>query len=193
MKVGVLALQGAADLHLEALGRVGAVGTAVRRPHELADVDGLILPGGESTTMSMMLDAAGLTEPLAERLDAGMPVLGTCAGLLLLAAEVADGRADQRCFGALDIGARRNAYGPQSESFEAELPVAALGSEPITAIFIRSPIVERTGADIEVLAVLDGSPVLCRQGRAWGCTFHPELSGDLRLHRLFCQESQEAA
>lgn len=188
MKVGVLALQGATDLHLAALSRLGVAGVAVRRPDELADVDRLILPGGESTTMSMMLDAAGLGDPLAERLAAGMPVLGTCAGLLLLAAEVSDGRDDQRCFGALDIGARRNAYGPQTESFEAELPVAALGPAPMTAIFIRSPIVERTGPGVEILATLDGHPVLCRQGRAWGCTFHPELSGDLRLHRLFCEE-----
>ena len=188
MKVGVLALQGAADLHLAALSRVGAVGVTVRRPDELADVDRLILPGGESTTMSMMLDAAGLSEPLAERLAGGMPVLGTCAGLLLLAAEVSDGRDDQRCFGALDIGARRNAYGPQTESFEAGLPVAALGPPPMTAIFIRSPIIERTGAGVEILATLDGHPVICRQGRAWGCTFHPELSGDVRLHRLFCEE-----
>ncbi len=189
MKVGVLALQGATDLHLAALSDVGATGVPVRRPHELADVDGLILPGGESTTMSMMLDATGLTEPLAERLADGMPVFGTCAGLLLLAAEVADGRSDQRSFGALDIGARRNAYGPQTESFEADLPVAALGSPPMTAIFIRSPIVERVGPGVEVLARLDGNPVLCRQGRAWACTFHPELSGDLRLHRLFCEET----
>lgn len=189
MKVGVLALQGATDLHLAALSRLGVAGVAVRRPDEFADVDRLILPGGESTTMSMMLDAAGLTEPLAERLAGGMPVLGTCAGLLLLAAEVSDGRADQHCFGTLDIGARRNAYGPQTESFEADLTVAALGTAPMTAIFIRSPIVERTGAGVEVLATLDGHPVLCRQGRAWGCTFHPEMTGDLRLHRLFCEEN----
>ena len=189
MKVGVLALQGAADLHLEALRCIGAAGKAVRRPHELADVDRLILPGGESTTMSMMLDAADLTEPLAERLAAGMPVLGTCAGRLLIAAEVSDGRPDQRCFAALDIGARRNAYGPQTESFEVDLPVAALGPEPTRAIFIRSPIVERTGAGVEVLATLDGHAVLCRQGAAWGCTYHPELTGDLRLHRLFCEEA----
>ena len=187
MKVGVLALQGATELHLSALRSVGAAAVAVRRPDELADVDRLILPGGESTTISMMLDANGLTEPLAERLAGGMGVLGTCAGLLLLAAEVADGRADQRCFGALDISARRNAYGPQTESFEARLPVAALGPEPMMAIFIRSPIVERTGPDVEVLARLDGHPVLCRQGSVWGATFHPELSGDLRLHRLFCE------
>ena len=189
MKVGVLALQGAAGLHLSALRSVGAAAVAVRRPDELADVDRLILPGGESTTISMMLDANGLAEPLAERLAGGMAVLGTCAGLLLLAAEVTDGRDDQRCFGALDISARRNAYGPQTESFEAPLPVGALGPEPMAAIFIRSPIVERAGPDVEVLARLDGRPVLCRQGPIWGCTFHPELSGDLRLHRLFCEGS----
>ncbi len=189
MSVGVLALQGAADLHLTALGQIGVSAVAVRRPGELDGVDRLILPGGESTTMSMMLDAAGLAEPLGKRLAAGMPVLGTCAGLLLLAAEISDGRADQRCFGALDIRARRNAYGPQTESFEAPLAVAALGPPPMTAIFIRSPIVENVGAGVQVLASLDGHPVLCRQGHAWGCTFHPELSGDLRLHQLFCEES----
>ncbi|MCY3786876.1 MAG: pyridoxal 5'-phosphate synthase glutaminase subunit PdxT [bacterium] len=189
MKVGVLALQGAAGLHLAALASVGAAALAVRRPDELADVDRLILPGGESTTISMLLEANGLVQPLAERIAGGMAVLGTCAGLLLLATDVADGRDDQRCFGALDISARRNAYGPQSESFEAPLQVAALGPAPLTAIFIRSPVVERTGPDVEVLARLDGRPVLCRQGRVWGCTFHPELSGDLRLHRLFCEEA----
>lgn len=189
MKVGVLALQGAAELHLAALRSVGVAAVAVRRPDELADVDRLILPGGESTTISMMLEANRLAEPLAERLAGGMAVLGTCAGLLLLAAEVSDGRDDQLCLGALDITARRNAYGRQIESFEARLPVAALGPEPMTAIFIRSPIVERTGPDVEVLARLDGHPVLCRQGGVWGATFHPELSGDLRLHRLFCEES----
>lgn len=188
MKVGVLALQGAAGLHLAALQNVGAAAVAVRSPDELADVDRLILPGGESTTISMMLDANGLTEPLAERLAGGMSVLGTCAGLLLLAAEVTDGRHDQHCFGALDVTARRNAYGAQIESFEADLPVALLGPPPVTAVFIRSPIVERTGPGVEVLARLDGNPVLCRQGSVWGCTFHPELSGDTRLHRLFCEE-----
>ena len=189
MKVGVLALQGAAGLHLTALRHLGATGVAVRHPDELADVDSLILPGGESTTMSMMLRANGLVEPLAERLAGGMGVLGTCAGLLLLAAEVTDGRDDQLCFGALDVAACRNAYGPQTESFEADLPVAVLGGLPLTAVFIRSPIVERTGPDVEVLARLDGHPVLCRQGDVLACTFHPELSGDLRLHRLFCEGS----
>lgn len=188
MKVGVLALQGAAELHLATLASIGAAAVPVRRPDELADVDRLILPGGESTTISMMLDANGLTGPLAERLAGGMSTLGTCAGLLLLATEVTDGRDDQHCFGALDISARRNAYGPQTESFEADLPITALGPSPMTAVFIRSPIVERVGPGVEVLARLDGHPVLCRQGRAWGCTFHPELSGDLRLHRLFCEE-----
>lgn len=190
MKVGVLALQGASELHLAALRSIGAAAVAVRRPDELADVDRLIIPGGESTTISMMLDANGLTEPLAERLAGGMSVLGTCAGLLLLASEVTDGREDQHCFGALDIDARRNAYGPQTESFEADLPIAALGPPPMAAIFIRSPIVERTGPGVEVLAHLDGHPVLCRQESVWGCTFHPELSGDTRLHRLFCEETR---
>lgn len=187
--MGVLALQGAAELHLAVLRSIGAAAVPVRRPDELADVDRLILPGGESTTMSMMLDANGLTGPLAERLAGGMTTLGTCAGLLLLASVVTDGRDDQHCFGALDITARRNAYGPQTESFEAEVPIAALGPSPMTAVFIRSPIIERVGPDVEVLARLDGHPVLCRQGPAWACTFHPELSGDPRLHRLFCEET----
>ncbi len=188
MKVGVLALQGASELHLVALASIGAAAVAVRTPDELADVDRLILPGGESTTISMMLDANGLTGLLAERLAGGMSTLGTCAGLLLLASEVTDGRHDQHCLGALDIAARRNAYGSQTESFEADLPIAALGPAPMAGVFIRSPIVERTGPGVEVLARLDGHPVLCRQGRVWGCTFHPELSGDTRLHRLFCEE-----
>ena len=186
--VGVLALQGAVDLHLAALEGIGAPALAVRRPEELSRVDRLILPGGESTTMSMMLDATGLSHPLAARLADGMPALGTCAGLLLLAAEISDGRSDQRCFGALDIRARRNAYGSQAESFEADLAPEVLGPPTMRAVFIRSPVVESTGAGVEVLAQLDGNPVLCRQGAVWGCTFHPELSDDLRLHRLFCEE-----
>ena len=185
MKVGVLALQGAFAAHASCLRALGAEPREVRTPGELAEVDALVLPGGESTTMSMLLESADLFEPLAQQLGDGLPALGTCAGMILLGAEILDGRADQRCFGAVDISVRRNAFGRQVDSFEADLPLAVLGDEPFRAVFIRAPFVERAGPDVEVLATVDGHPVLCRQGAVTVAAFHPELSRDLRLHDHF--------
>ena len=188
MKVGVLALQGAFAAHAAALGRLGADVRQVRTPADLEEVDALVLPGGESTTMSMLLESSGLFDPVAERLADGMPALGTCAGMILLGAEVLDGRPDQRCFGVVDIAVRRNAFGRQVDSFEADLRVDGIDGEPYRAVFIRAPYVERAGDDVEVLATVDGRPVLCRQGRATVAAFHPELTDDLRLHQRFLEE-----
>jgi pyridoxal 5'-phosphate synthase pdxT subunit len=144
-----------------------------------------VLPGGESTTMSMLLDSSGLRDPIAERLRDGMPAFGTCAGMILLAGEVIDGRPDQRSFGVIDIAVRRNAFGRQVDSFEADLDVDGLTGGPFPAVFIRAPVVERAAQEVEVLATVDGRPVLCRQGPTMVAAFHPELSDDLRLHQLF--------
>jgi 5'-phosphate synthase pdxT subunit len=188
-RVGVLALQGAFALHARALARLGATAVEVRTPAELASVDALVLPGGESTTMSKLLVAMELFEPLADRLGEGMPALGTCAGMILLAREVLDGRADQRCFGAIDISVRRNAFGRQVDSFEADLDITGLPEAPVHAVFIRAPVVESVGEGVEVLAqVGEGRPVACRQGKVLVTSFHPELSPDLRVHELFLRE-----
>lgn len=185
MKVGVLALQGDVAEHASALADCGASVVEVRRPDDVAAIDALVLPGGESTTMSMLLESAELFEPVARRLAEGMPAFGTCAGMILLAADVADGRPDQRSFDAIDIGVRRNAFGRQAQSFESALDVTALDGGPFDAVFIRAPVVERVGPGVEILAAVDGRPVLCRQGPVVASAFHPELSDDLRLHRLF--------
>jgi pyridoxal 5'-phosphate synthase pdxT subunit len=184
VKVGVLALQGAAARHIAAVERLGVVAFAVRTEAQLHEADALIVPGGESTTMSMLLESQGLFEPIAERIDSGMPVLGTCAGMILLASEVVDGRSDQRSFGAVDIRVRRNAYGRQVDSFETELVVADLG-RPLHAVFIRAPRVEAVGPGVEVLAAVDGSPVLCVERNVMVAAFHPELTDDVRLHEKF--------
>ena len=189
MRVGVLAVQGASDLHLAALERLDVDAHGIRRPADLDGVEALIVPGGESTTISMMLDSTGLADPLGELLGAGTPVLGTCAGMILLASEVSDGRPDQRCYGAIDIAVQRNAWGRQVESFETWLDVPALGPDPVPAVFIRAPGVERVGPDVEVMATHAGQPVMCRQGNVIVTAFHPELSEDLRVHRLFLESA----
>ena len=188
MKVGVLALQGAFARHAAALSALGAEPALVRTPEHLAAVDALVLPGGESTTMSMLLESSGLFDPLAERLAAGLPTFGTCAGMILLATEVLDGRPDQRSYAAIDVSVRRNAFGRQVDSFETDLDVAGLDDGPFHAVFIRAPVVERAGPDVEVLASVDGRPVLARQGAVYVSAFHPELTPDLRLHALFLEE-----
>jgi 5'-phosphate synthase pdxT subunit len=189
LKVGVLALQGAFARHAAALRELEADATLVRTPDQLAGVDALVLPGGESTTMSMLLESSGLFDPIAARLAAGMPTFGTCAGMILLGAEVLDGRDDQRCFGAVDVSVRRNAFGRQVDSFEADLPLADHpDGPPFHAVFIRAPFVERAGSAVEVLATVDGHPVLCRQGAVTVAAFHPELSDDLRIHDRFLKE-----
>ena len=186
-KVGVLALQGDVREHVQALAELGAHAVEVRVPEDLTAVDALVLPGGESTTIAKLLDFSGLFEPVAERLEARMPALGTCAGMILLASEVLDGRPDQRSFGAIELAVRRNAFGRQVDSFELDLQIAGMAGGAYPAVFIRAPYVERVGADVEVLAQVDGHPVLCRSGPIMVASFHPELAGDLRLHQLFME------
>ena len=191
-RVGVLALQGAFARHAEALDHLGAEPVEVRRPAHLDGIDALVLPGGESGTMSMLLDRAELFDPIAERLADGMPTFGTCAGMILLASEVLDGRPDQRCFAAVDLAVRRNGYGRQVDSFDVAVDVEGL-DEPFEASFIRAPVVERVGTDVRVLAEVDGRPVLCSSGPVLVAAFHPELpapdgSSDLRIHRKFLEE-----
>jgi 5'-phosphate synthase pdxT subunit len=186
-KVGVLALQGDVREHVQALAELGAHAVAVRVPEDLTAVDALVLPGGESTTIAKLLDFSGLFEPVAERLAAGMPALGTCAGMILLASEVLDGRPDQRSFSAIELAVRRNAFGSQIDSFEVELDILGMAGGAYPAVFIRAPYVERVGDDVEVLAQVDGHPVLCRSGPVMVASFHPELAGDLRLHQLFME------
>jgi len=187
-RVGVLALQGAFAAHARVLAELDADPVEVRTPAQLARVDALVMPGGESTTMSFLLESSGLFDPIAKRLADGLPVLGTCAGMILLSAEVLDGRSDQRSFGAIDLAVRRNAYGRQVDSFETDLDVPELGDPPFHAVFIRAPGVERVGPDVEALAERDGRVVLARQGPITVAAFHPELSGDPRIHARFLQE-----
>jgi len=187
-KVGVLALQGASQRHVEALTALGTHAVEVRTPQDLGGIDGLILPGGESTTMSKLLDLSGLFEPVTERLADGMPAFGTCAGMILLSTYILDGRSDQRSFGVLDVDVRRNAFGRQVDSFETELAVEGVGGGGFPAVFIRAPVIERVGDGVQVLASVDGRPVLVRDGGVMASAFHPELSDDLRLHRLFLED-----
>ncbi len=188
MKIGVLALQGAFREHAEALTALGADVALVKRPEHLDSVDAIVLPGGESTTIDKLLDSSALRAPLTRRMREGLPAFATCAGLILCATEVIDGRADQSPLGLLDVTVRRNGYGRQRESFEAPLAIRGLSDGAFPGVFIRAPVVERVGPDIEVLAVCDGIPVLGRAGDLWFASFHPELSGDLRLHQLFVNE-----
>jgi len=186
-KVGVIALQGAFAEHAAALEALGAHAVLVRDPGALAGVDAVVLPGGESTTMSLLLGSSGLYDVLAERLEAGVPAFGTCAGLILLARDVTDGRRDQRSFGVLDVSVARNGYGRQRESFEVPLDIPDAGAEPFPGVFIRAPRITAAGPSVSVLARVDGDPVLVRQGPLLATAFHPELSGDLRLHHLFLE------
>ena len=186
MVVGIIAVQGAVQNHADAFARLNVETVLVKQPHQLADVDALVLPGGESTTMSMLLARSLLFDPIAKLLEDGVPALGTCAGMILLATDVLDGRADQRNFGAIDMSVRRNAWGRQVDSFETELTVDGLDGD-FHAVFIRAPRVERVGDDVEVLAAIDNEPVLCRSGSIVVSSFHPELSGDLRIHQLFLE------
>jgi len=189
-RVGVLALQGAFAAHVRVLGSLGADVRDVRVPSDLAEVGALVMPGGESTTMSRLLVTSGLFAAIERRIADGMPVFGTCAGMILLSRTVLDGRPDQRAFGAIDLTVRRNAYGRQVDSFEADLDVTGLDA-PFHAVFIRAPIVESSGPSVEVLARHEDRPVLARQGRVMVASFHPELAGDGRLHALFLDVLQE--
>ena len=185
-RVGVLALQGAFRRHAEVIEALVATPVEVLLHADLESVERLIMPGGESTTMSFMLRSNELEEPLRKRLADGMPVFGTCAGMILLASEILDGRDDQEPLGAIDMTVQRNAFGRQVDSFETDLPVTGLDT-PIHAVFIRAPVVTRTGPEVEVLARVDDQPVLCRQGSTMVAAFHPELSDDRRLHQLFLE------
>jgi len=187
VKIGVLALQGAFATHAAVLRALGAEAREVRVPADLDGVDALVLPGGESTTMSLLLDSSGLRAPIAGALSDGLPALGTCAGMILLASNVLDGRDDQRSFGVIDIDVRRNAFGRQVDSFESDLDVNGIDDGSFHAVFIRAPVVERAGAGVEVLATVDGKPVIVRQGSLLAAAFHPELSHDDRIHRLFLE------
>jgi 5'-phosphate synthase pdxT subunit len=190
-RIGVLALQGAFREHIAALTRLGAEAVLLRSPQELADLDGVVLPGGESTTMDKLLRKFDLQQPLRRRLQAGLPAMATCAGLILLADEVRDGLPDQESLHLLPIAVRRNAYGRQPESFESDVEIRGLGA-PFHGVFIRSPLVERVDDSVEVLGTVDDQPVAIRSGRILGLTFHPELTRDDRLHRLFLDDVEEA-
>ena len=182
--VGVLALQGDVREHLHALAQVGARPVTVRRASELDDVDGLILPGGESTTVAKLARTFEVFEAVADRIKTGMPTFGTCAGMILLADRVRDGIQGQETFGGLDITVRRNAFGRQVDSFETDLDFVGLDA-PIHAVFIRAPWVEDVGPDVEVLAKSAGHPVAVRQGPLLATSFHPEWGGDSRIHGVF--------
>ncbi len=182
--VGVLALQGAFHAHELILRRLGVLARQVRTPDDLAAVTALVMPGGESTTMSRLLGTSGLFAPLTERIAAGLPVFGTCAGMILLATEVLDGRPDQRSFAALPITVRRNGFGRQIDSFETDLAVSGL-DRPFHGVFIRAPRIVEVAPEVEVLAQYDGEAVLVRHGRVMAASFHPELGGDTRVHATF--------
>jgi pyridoxal 5'-phosphate synthase pdxT subunit len=187
-RIGVLALQGDFREHIRALEGLGAQAHPVRLPADLRDVDGLVIPGGESTVMGKLMVEYGLDQPLREHIARGTPVWGTCAGLILLSRETDNALAGQPLLAALDIRTRRNAFGPQRASFEADILVPALGEQPFHAVFIRGPVIERVGADVEVLARLDdgdGQIVAVRQGPLMGTAFHPEVTSDTRFHEYF--------
>jgi pyridoxal 5'-phosphate synthase pdxT subunit len=186
-RVGVLALQGDVREHVRAFASCGADAVTVRLPAELEAVDALALPGGESTTMSRLLRVFDLDGPLRERLAGGMPTFSTCAGLILLARTVLDGRADQTSYGALDVVVRRNGYGRQVESFEGDIEVPLLGDGPVHGVFIRAPVIEEVGEAAQVAGTAEGRPVAVVQGPHLGLAFHPELTGDVRLQRLFLE------
>jgi 5'-phosphate synthase pdxT subunit len=190
-KVGVLALQGAFREHCRALADVGLEPVEVRQPAELAGLEGLVIPGGESTTMSKLMVAYGLEAPIRELHEAGAPVFGTCAGMILVARDAADGLPDQRYLGLIDIVVRRNAFGRQVASFEAALALAG-DPEPFTGVFIRAPWIESAGEGVQVLAEHDGHAVAAQQGSVLVTAFHPELTGDRRLHRRFAEMVERA-
>jgi 5'-phosphate synthase pdxT subunit len=188
--VGVLALQGDVREHLHALAEADAVARPVRRPEELDSVDALVIPGGESTTMSKLAIEFGLLEPIRARVASGMPAYGSCAGMIMLASDVLDGRPDQQAFGGIDMTVRRNAFGRQVDSFEAPVSIDGIEGAPFQAVFIRAPWVERVGPNVEVLGQVTQGPaagriVAVRQASLLATSFHPELTGDLRVHRYF--------
>jgi len=188
--VGVLALQGDVVEHIAALEGAGARAIAVKNAGDLARVDGLVIPGGESTTVMKLLDRFGLDAPIVERVRNGMPLWGTCMGMIVAAHDVAE--LDQRTLDVIDITVRRNAFGRQNESAEVDLPIPVLGERPFPAIFIRAPWIERVGPRVELLAARDGHGVMVREANVLGTSFHPELTGDPRVHAYFLQMVDEA-
>jgi pyridoxal 5'-phosphate synthase pdxT subunit len=197
--IGVFALQGDVREHLAALAECDAIARPVRRPSELDSVDALVIPGGESTTMSKLAITFDLFEPIAARIKAGMPAYGSCAGMIMLATQVLDGRPDQRTFAGIDMTVRRNAFGRQVDSFETDVALDGFGDEPFHAVFIRAPWVEKVGADVSVLGRAGvsgedsaGRIVAVQQGNLLATSFHPELTGDLRIHRHFVEMVRES-
>ena len=191
MKIGVLALQGAFTEHEKILARIGAEPVEVRLPEHLEGLDGLIIPGGESTTIGKVAEEWGLMKPMCAFAQSGRPLWGTCAGMILMAKEVSDSMPGQPMMGLMDVTVRRNAFGRQADSFEADLEVPVLGELPFHAVFIRAPLIERVGEGVEVLAQLeDGTVVAARQGSMLVTAFHPELTEDDRFHRYFSSLSK---
>ena len=185
--VGVFALQGDVREHMVALEASGARAVPVRRPFEIEGLDGLVLPGGESTTMSKLAVVFELLEPLRAAVRSGLPAYGSCAGMIMLADRIRDGRPDQETVGGIDMTVRRNAFGRQVDSFEADLAFEGLGEDPVHAVFIRAPWVESVGPEVQVLATVETRIVAVRQGHLLATSFHPELTGDSRVHRFFVQ------
>lgn len=192
VSIGVLALQGDFSEHVVALKKIGAEAREVRTPEDLAQVDALIIPGGESTVISRLMDRWGLRGPITERASQGMPAWGTCAGLILMAGRITDNSI--RSLDLMDIDVQRNAYGRQTDSFETDLHIPILGNDPMHAVFIRAPIIRRMAPAVQVLAKLgDGTPVAIRQGNLIGSTFHPELTPDTRFHAYLVALAAEHA
>jgi 5'-phosphate synthase pdxT subunit len=185
LRIGVLAVQGDVREHVRVLSELGANAYGVRRPGELADLDGLVIPGGESTTMDKLVRAFDLFQPLRERIAEGLPVYGSCAGMIMLADRVAEPRPGQQTLGGLDITVRRNAFGRQVDSFEEDIPFTGVDGGPMRAVFIRAPWVEDAGDGVDVLARAAGRIVAVRQGALLATSFHPEVTGDTRVHELF--------
>jgi 5'-phosphate synthase pdxT subunit len=194
LRVGVLALQGDFREHAQVLRALGASVALVRRPEELLQVDGLVIPGGESSVMDKLARTFGLAEPLRAAIRGGLPVYGTCAGLIMLADTILDGMNGQQSLGGLDIAVRRNAFGSQTASFETDLDIPALGEKPVHAVFIRAPVVETVGPRATALATLaDGRCVAVEQDNLLGTSFHPEITGEYRFHQYFLQKLVAAA
>ena len=196
MKIGVLALQGDVAEHIASLGDCGVIASGVRSKQEIQSIDALVIPGGESTTIAKLAKAFGVFDLIKSRIASGMPTYGSCAGMILIADKILDGGADQEGFGGLDAQVRRNAFGRQVDSFETDLTFAGISGAAFRAVFIRAPWVESVGTQVEVLASFNGHPVAIRQGHLLATSFHPELTGDNRIHRFFvdqlCKESLKA-
>jgi len=188
MKVGVLALQGDVREHIQSLLACGVEAVAVRRAQEIENVDALVLPGGESTTIAQLAEVFGIFDLIKEKIKNGMPVYGSCAGMILLANEILDAKEGQKSFGGLDITVRRNAFGRQVDSFESDIAFNDGSEQLINAVFIRAPWVEKTSDSVEVLASVDAHPVAVRSKTALATSFHPELTGDHRVHRYFIEQ-----